>query len=141
MWKNKKHCWRYYHFTTCVPKTTIIWGKAHGIWSETDKICLSHFWPRQLKFGKILENTPRDIIFLHMFIINKNHMMYGYWDKRHNGQSILSFWATFCHLTFYGSSDIEYNRQNFLSFGTIFCLFSPLTTWKIKIWKQNKKRL
>ena len=91
MWKNKKHCWRYYHFTTRVPKTTIIWGKAHGIWSETDKICLSHFWPRQLKFGKILEKTPGDIIFLHMFIINKNHMMYGYWDKRHNGQSVLSF--------------------------------------------------
>ena len=64
-----------------------------------------------------MEKTPGDII-LHMCIINDNHMMYGSWD-------------------------IERERQNVLSFWTIFCLFTPLTTWKIKIfkkWKKNNKK-
>ena len=38
----------------------------------------------------------------------------------------------------YGSPDMECNRQNILPFCTIFCPFTPLTTQKIKIWKNEK---
>ena len=33
----------------------------------------------------------------------------------------------------YGSWNIRCDRQKFSSFWAIFCIFSPLTTWKIKI--------
>ena len=39
----------------------------------------------------------------------------------------------------YGSWDTKHNRQNLLSFWTIISPFTPLTTWKIKIWKKYKK--
>ena len=29
---------------------------------------------------------------------NEDHMIYGSWDIRHDGQGFLSFWAIFCHL-------------------------------------------
>ena len=51
-----------------------------------------------------------------MCTINDNHMMYGSWDMEYDGQNLLSFW-------------------------TICCLFTPLTTWKIKISKKWKKHL
>ena len=41
----------------------------------------------------------------------------------------------------YGSWDMERDRQNCLSFLASFCPFTPLTTWKIKILKNRKKKL
>ena len=41
----------------------------------------------------------------------------------------------------YGSWNMKRNKQNFLSFMTVFCPFAPLTTRKIKILKNWKKRL
>ena len=38
----------------------------------------------------------------------------------------------------YGSWNIDCNKQNFLSFWTVFYLFNPITTWKIKFWKNEK---
>ena len=38
----------------------------------------------------------------------------------------------------YGSWDMELDGQNVLSSWIIFCPFTPLTTWKIKIWKKEK---
>ena len=40
----------------------------------------------------------------------------------------------------YGSWDTEYNVQSILSFRTIFYSFTPLTTWKIKTWKNEKTK-
>ena len=48
-----------------------------------------------------------------MCTINEDHVMYGSWDLKHNKQTFLSFWATFCPLTL-------------------------LTTWKFKILKNEK---
>ena len=48
-----------------------------------------------------------------MCTINEDHVMYGSWDLKHNKQTSLSFWATFCPLTL-------------------------LTTWKFKILKNEK---
>ena len=39
---------------------------------------------------------PEYIILLHNCAINEDHMMYGSWDIRHNGQNFLSLWAIFC---------------------------------------------
>ena len=71
---------------------------------------------KKIKIKKKMEKTPGDIIILHKCTINYHHMMYGSWDMK-------------C------------DRQNFLSFWTIFCPFTLLTTWKIKILKNWKKRL
>ena len=38
----------------------------------------------------------------------------------------------------YGSWDMEPNGQNCFSFWTIFCPFTPETTLKIKLWKNEK---
>ena len=91
----------------------------YGSWEiEFNKQNLFSFWitfcpfTEKSKFSK--KKTPRDIISLHLYTTNDNHMMYGYLD-------------------------IRCNRQNFL--WTIFCLFntppppptSVLKTWKIDI--------
>ena len=66
-------------------------------------LTLGHFLPfiplttQKIKILKKWKNSQR---FLHMSIINKNHMMYGSWD-------------------------MEHNRQNFFSFCTIFFPFTP----------------
>ena len=54
-----------------------------------------------------------DIIILQMCVKNHNHMIYSSWDT-------------------------EWDRQNILSFWTIFYSFTPLTTRKIKLWKNEK---
>ena len=61
-----------------------------------------------------MKKMPGDIIILHMYTINDNHMMYGSWD-------------------------MERDKQNFLSFWTVFCPFTLLKTQKIKILKKRKK--
>ena len=38
----------------------------------------------------------------------------------------------------YGSWNKRCNKQKFLLFWAMFCPFSPLTTWKIKIWELKK---
>ena len=38
-----------------------------------------------------------------------------------------------------GFLDIEHDIQNFFSFRAIFCPFTPLTTQKSKLWKNEKK--
>ena len=68
---------------------------------------------QNIKILKKMKKTPEDII-LHKCTINDNHMMYGSWDIKHDGQNFLSFW-------------------------TIFCPFTPLIMWKIKILKKLKK--
>ena len=56
------------------------------------------------------------IIISHKCTIYDNHMIYGFWDMRHEKQNCLSFW-------------------------TIFCSDTPITTQKIKIEKNWKKWL
>ena len=107
----------------CVQKVTIIWCMVPEMWSATDKI-FCHFGPffallplppdkpKNQNFEK-LKKTPGDIINLHMYTINDNHMMYVSWDMKCDGQDFLSFW-------------------------TVFCLFTPLITQNIKILKNEK---
>ena len=47
----------------------------------------------------ILEKIPGDIIILHICTVNDNHMMYGSWDKEHDGHNFLLFWTVFCSFT------------------------------------------
>ena len=47
------------------------------------------------KRKKSLDN----IIILHKCTINDNHMMYGSWYMKRDGQNFLSFWTVFCPFT------------------------------------------
>ena len=108
--------------------------------------------PKKQNFEK-MKKTPGDIIILHMFTINDNHMMHGSWDMKLDRQNFLSFWTVFCHFTritnqkikilknhdhmLYCSLDMVCNRCNcYFSYWAIFWLFPSLTTWKIKIQKK-----
>ena len=71
--------------------------------------------PKNQNFEK-LKKMSGDIITLHMCTTNDTHIMYGSWNIKRNGQNLLSFW-------------------------TAFCPFTPLTTQKIKFWKNEKKCL
>ena len=153
----------------------------YGYWNiRCDRQKFSTFWAIFCPFSPLttweikiltLKKTTGDIITLHIYIINYNHMMYGSWDKEHGRHNFLSFWTVFSpfiplrtqkikikkkwkkHLRYhhftnindshmmYGSSDMVCNGQNFLSFWTIFCPFTPLTTQKIKILKTWKNCL
>ena len=90
-------------FHTYVLKITIIWCMAPEIWRATESIViLSHFLPlyytdnlKNQNFEK-MKKTPWDIIILHMYTINENHMMYGSWNMECNRQNFYSFWNIFC---------------------------------------------
>ena len=108
------NAWRYYLFT-----------HEYHEWRSNDVLFLKFrawrtgFFCHFLSFAppttqkiKILKKWGK-IIILHLCNVNENHMMYG-------------------------SRYIECNRQNSLSFWTIFCPFTPLTTQKIWILKNEK---
>ena len=105
---------------TYVQQITIKWCMLSETWSTTDRffVTLDYFLPfyppnnpENHNFEK-LKKMPGDIIILHIYTINENHVMYV--------PEIRS--ATV--------------RQNFLSVWVIFCPLTPLTTLKIKIWKK-----
>ena len=67
------------------------------IWSAMDH-CLPFYSPNNPKnenFEK-LKKVPGDIFILQMFTINDNHILYGYWAMKRDGQNFLSFWTVFC---------------------------------------------
>ena len=124
-WKKWKKCLEilsFYTYMCTVNEDHMI----YGFWNiMCDRQKFLSFWAIFLPFQPLdkLENQnfniekkiPGDIIILHIWTINDNHMMYGSWDREHD-------------------------RHKFLSFWTIFCPFTPL--WKkIKIWKKRKKHL
>ena len=86
---------------------TVISFMLPKIWSATNKI-FCHFGllfallpssnPKNYYFEKN-KKTPGDIIILHRCTINDNHMMYGSWDMKRDGQNFLSFWTVFCTFT------------------------------------------
>ena len=51
--------------------------------------------PKSQNFVK-MKKLPRDIIILHLCTINKNHIMYGSWEKDLNRQNLFSFWTILC---------------------------------------------
>ena len=121
-WKNEKKAWRYYHFTNVYHKwqSYDVLFLRYGVQQTECFVILDHFLlfyspnnPKNQNFQK-MKKMPGDIIILHMCNINGNHMMYGSWDMKHNGQNILSFW-------------------------TVFCPFIPLTAQKTKILKKWKQ--
>ena len=96
-WKTEKTCWRYHHFTHVYQKTTIIWGTAPEIQSETDMI-FYHFGgffalllpnkPKNQNF-KQMKKSSGDVIILHMCSKNHDHMMYASWDMECDSHNFL----------------------------------------------------
>ena len=103
----------------------IIWCMVPEIWSTRDvNFCyfgpfVAFYRPNNPKKVKILKNwekKPADIIVLHLFFTNDDHMVYGFLD-------------------------VERDRHNFLSFWTIFALLPPWQPKKYKFWKNWKRIL
>ena len=76
------------------------WFLRYGVWQAKFFLTLDHFFPfcfpknpKNRNFYK-MKKTTRDIIILYMCIINENHMMYVFWDMKHDRR--LSFCAIFC---------------------------------------------
>ena len=89
----------------------------------------------------IEQNIPKLVILGHLspFYPSKKPQNQNF-EKWKNLLEISSFYTctkNHNHMM-YGSWDMECDRQNFLSFWTVFCPFTPLTTPKIKILKNEK---
>ena len=76
----------------------------YRVWQTEFFLTLGHFLPfyspnnpKNNNSDKI-KQTTQDII-LYMCTINENHMMYVFWDKKHDRQTFLSFWAILCFFT------------------------------------------
>ena len=117
--KYEKNAWRYYHFTQVYHKwqSYDVWFLRYEAWQTEFFVVLDSFllfYPsnnmKNQNFEK-MKKTYGDIIILHMCTINGIHMMNGFKDVKCDGQIFLLFW-------------------------TVFCLFTPLTIWKIKIFKK-----
>ena len=79
------------------------------IWTATDRIflILDDYLPFYAplppsKFWKNEKKTSEDIITLHKCTINDNHMMYGFWDMKHNRQNF-----------FHSTTKAKTQKQNF----------------------------
>ena len=120
----KKIAWSYYHFTQVYHKwqSYNVWFLRYEVQQTEFFVSLGQFLP--FYFPNNLENqnfekvkkVSGDVIILHKWTIDDNHMMYGSWDMKCNKQNVLSSWA-------------------------IFCLFISITTRKTKILKKWKKHL
>ena len=113
----------------------IIWYMIPEILSITDRV-FSHFGPffglsppsnpENQNFFKNEKKTPGDIIILHKYTLNDNHMIYGSWDVKCNRQDFFVI--------------LDHDRCNFyFSFWAIFCPFTHLTSQEMKISKNEKK--
>ena len=69
-----------------IPK---IWSTADGIFS-----CFGPNSPENQNCEK-LKKTPGDIIILHKCTIKDNHMIYGSWYMKCNGQNVFVIWGHF----------------------------------------------
>ena len=119
--KNVKSSWIHYHFTYVYHKwrSYDVWFLRYKAWRTEFFVILGHFLPfdppnnpKNQNFEQ-MKKVSGGIIILHMCTINENHMMHSSWDMEHNRQKLFSFW-------------------------TLFCPFTPLTTHKIKILKNER---
>ena len=106
--KSEKKAWRYYHFTNAHNKwqSYDVWFLRYEAWWTEFFVILDHFFhfypPKNLKnenFKKMKKN-PGDIITLHKYKKNHDHMLYCSWDMAHDGcNCYFSFWVFFCSFT------------------------------------------
>ena len=93
-------------FYTCVPKIKVMWCMLPEIWSVTGTTFYQFkplFCPFTLTILKIKiwkkKKAPEDIIFLHKYTINEDHMMYGSWDIKVWGTEFFVISSHFFPLT------------------------------------------
>ena len=120
-WKNSR---RYYHFTQVYYKwqPSDVSFLKYEAWQTKYCVILDCFLPfyptkKKIKLLKNKKNPPRDMIILHKFTKNHDHMLY-------------------CSL------GIACNVSNcYFWFWAIFCPFSSLTAQKILKFKKNEKNI
>ena len=54
---------------------------------------------QKIKISSNVKKRPKNIIILHNFTKNHDHMLYCFWDIAHDKCNYFSFWANFCPLT------------------------------------------
>ena len=103
-WKNEQHTWWYYHFINGYDKwqSYDVWFLRYEMQQTEIFVILDHFCPfnpppKNQNFEK-LKNMPGDVIILHLCTTNDNHMMYSYWNMKHDRQNFLLFWTVFSFL-------------------------------------------
>ena len=119
--KNCEICWRYYHFTHMYHKwqSSDVWFLRYQV-QQPDFlsfwiIFLPFYNPKNQNFEK-MKNTPGDIIILHKYTKNHDHMLHCSWDMAHDGcNCYFSFWAIF--LTFYVYQKLWLDDAPFLRYG------------------------
>ena len=135
-------------------------GTVPEIWSETEFFAiLSHFLPlyppkhRENQNFKTMKKASWDVIALHMFIKNHNHMTYASWDMEYHywpllipkikiwsklkNLEILSYYTCVPYMKIIWRMVSEIKGTTiFLSFWVIFCPLTFLTAWKLKILKE-----
>ena len=120
--KMKKPPWRYYHFRQVYHKwkSYDVWFLRYGAWQTELFVILDRFLPfypsnnlKNLNFEKTIKISG-DIIILDNCIINDNHMMYGSWDMKREGQNFLSF----CNIFYLFTPTKTPKNQKILSFYT-----------------------
>ena len=95
--KKKKKSLETSSFYNGAPKIMIIWYTVPEIWCMTDVIVIFHFGlffsllqskkqSKKSRFKK-MKKTPGDIIILLMYAKNYDQMMYGSWDRVHDGRT------------------------------------------------------
>ena len=111
--KNKKICWRYHYFTHVYQKSQsyCVQLMRYRVKQAEFFVILDHFlpfYPLWTQKIKIVEKWTIHLKILSFY--NDSYMIYSSWD-------------------------VKCNRHNFLSFGLFFALLPPLTTRKMKIFK------
>ena len=81
------------------------WFLRYEVWQTEFFNILDYFLlfhcpnnPENQNFEK-MRTTSRNIIILHKWVKNVNHMMYSCWDMKCNRQNYLSFWVSLCPFT------------------------------------------
>ena len=87
--------------------------------------------PKKQNFEKMKEKTG-DITILHNCTINDNHMMYGSWNMKRDGQKFLLFWTVFCPLTHLTTQKIKI-LKNWTKFLNILFYTMSLKSWSYAI--------
>ena len=161
--------WRYYPFIHVYHKS-----RSYDVWFlryKEQRTVFCHFEPflpfdppnnpKNQDFEKI-KKTPGNIIILHLYTTNNDHMTYGSWYIKHERQNFLSSWTIFCPPNNLENQNFEKWKKHMvvLSFYTWityvwlrryvawqtefililghflpFYILSPITTQRIKILK------
>ena len=115
-WRHENNTWRYYHFTRVYHKwqSYDVWFLRYKAWRTEFFIILDQFLPFYSPMDPENQNfenmriMPGDIVILHMFTKNHDHMLHCSLDTIREGCNFyFSFWAMFSPFTLLTTQKIK----------------------------------